>query len=338
MDIEKLYGEQGGKQEETGIGGQEWKKQWQEKPIEREIEIDFGGERYDDDGGPKNSSLRGYKVIIALLVVILAAVSGLFIYQSSERRKEFDAERDQLTDRMMAVRNDFANLQTTNDSLNYGLSRERDRADSIVRALGRERNITLSTLRRYESELGTMRTIMTGYITTIDSLGRLNRALIDENVDMKRRIEDERLRAEMAEERATDMNIKLRQGSRVIARDIRLVPLSENDKEVTRASRAERLRVDFTLSANDLANPGARTIYTRIVGPDGYVMANTAGRTFNFEGDQTVYSAAREGVDYQNADLPVSIYYRGGGITAGTYTAEVYMDGLQIGSREMVLR
>jgi hypothetical protein len=142
----------------------------------------------------------------------------------------------------------------------------------------------------------------------------------------------------MAEERANDADVKIRQGSRVIARDINLVALNNNDKEVTRVSRAARLRVDFTLSANDLANPGIRTIYARVTSPDGYVLANPAAATFDFEGEPLVYSAAREDVDYQNSDLPVSIFYRNSDITAGTYKVAIYMDGLLVGSREIAMR
>ncbi len=155
---------------------------------------------------------------------------------------------------------------------------------------------------------------------------------------MRREITTERLRADMAEERAADADIKIRQGSRVIARDIHLVLLNARDNEVTRAARAARMRVDFTLSANNLTNPGVRAVYTRITGPDGYVLANPSAATFDFEGDPTVYTAVRDDVDYQNNDLDISIFYRGEGITAGNYRVEVFMDGLSVGFTEALLR
>lgn len=298
-------------------------------------------ENFDYEGGgntPSVSSLKGYKMVVVLLAVVLVAVSGLYFYQSYQQRADFAIERDTLMNQILAVRDDYAGLQTTNDSLNYSIVQERQRTDSVLLALQNERNVTRSTIRRYERELGTMRTIMAGYINTIDSLGKLNRRLIDENVEIRREITTERLRADMAEERANDADVKIRQGSRVIARDIRLVALNANDKEISRVNRAQRLRIDFTLSANDLANPGVRSIYARITGPDGYVMANPSTATFEFEGDQLIYSASRDGVDYQNVDLPVSIFYRNSDITAGTFRVDVYMDGLSIGSREIAMR
>ena len=297
-------------------------------------------EEYDDDyggGSAAEKSLKGYKVVVVILAVILVAMSGLYFYQSHLQRVEFAIERDTLANRMMVVRNDLADMRTTNDSLNYRIVLERERTDSVLLALQKERNVSRATIRRYEKELGSLRTIMAGYIHSIDSLNTLNRRLANENLGMRREITSANLRADMAEERAADADIKIRQGSRVIARDIRLILLNANDKEVTRASRAKRLVADFTLSANALANPGNRAVWVRITGPDGYVLANSEAATFDFEGDPLIYSAMRE-VDYQNNDLGVGVYYSGSGITQGAYRVEVYMDGLLAGSTETLLR
>ncbi len=301
----------------------------------------YEDEYYEDDvpaAAPKSDkTLKGYKVVVALLAVVLVAVSGLYFWQSWQQRRDFAIERDTLTNRMLAVRGELEGLQTTNDSLNISIFLERERTDSVLQALARERNISRATIRSYEKELGTMRDIMNSYLYTIDSLGKLNRRLADENMGMRRQVTTERLRADKAEERVEDMDVKLRQGSRVIARDIRLTPLNSNDREVTRVARAARLRVDFILSANALADPGNRAVYVRITGPDGYVLANSSSATFDYEGSAVVYSAMRE-VDYQGEDLPVGIYYSGGDKFPGTFRVEIYMDGLLVGSSEFLLR
>ena len=95
--------------------------------------------------------------------------------------------------------------------------------------------------------------------------------------------------------------------------------------------------MDFVLSSNELATPGERNVYARIIGPDGYILANAANAVFEYEGDMISYSATRQ-IDYQNQDLGVSLYYNGGGITAGKYVVSIYMDGYLIGSTETLLR
>ena len=202
-----------------------------------------------------------------------------------------------------------------------------------MQRLKQERSWSLAKIKQYEKEVGTLRTIMRGYLHQIDSLNTLNKKLIDENVSYRKEITTAQMRAEMAEEKAQELNNKVRQGSVINARGIRMVALNARSKEVSRIKNAERLRVDFTLTANALATPGEKTIYVRILSPDGYVLSSESVPTFEFEGERLSYSASRD-VDYQNEDLNIGIFYTDSGFTAGTYQVQIYCDGFLIGSIE----
>lgn len=282
-------------------------------------------------------SLKGYKIVIILLVVVLAVIAALYFMQVNSLKKEARAEKAMLEENINNLIVDLDNIKVDNDSISYNLSLERQRADSLMEQLQKERSWSRAKIRKYEKELGTMREIMRHYVKQIDSLNQLNRSLAQENVAFRQQVNDERVRANAAEERASELNNKVKMGAIVRARDIVLSALNTNDRVVPRASRAVRLRVDFILTANDLATPGERNVYVRITGPDGYVLASDISSLFDYEGDKLTYSAVRE-IDYQNKDLEVGLYYNGSGITSGTYQVEVYMDGYLIGSTEAYLK
>ena len=145
------------------------------------------------------------------------------------------------------------------------------------------------------------------------------------------------MRAEMAEERAEELNNKVRVGAVIRARSITLQALNNRGKEVTRVKNATRLLVDFTLAANELAEPGNKAIYACVTSPEGYLIANNNASTFTFEGEQKVFSNVRE-VEYKGDDLPVHIFVDGSGFTAGTYHVEIYTDGKLIGEADVALR
>ena len=168
-------------------------------------------------------------------------------------------------------------------------------------------------------------------------LNHLNKKLINENVSYRKEISSANLRAERAEEKASELENRVRQGAVLRARDINMVCLNARDKEVTRVKTATTLRVDFAISSNELAAPGNREVYMVIKSPDGYLLSTDSMPTFNFHGSKKGYSASRE-IDYQNDDLDVGLFYNGDGITAGKYSIEVYMDGIQIGSTATILR
>ena len=293
---------------------------------------------YDYNERPAaDKTVRGYQIVIIALAVILVVMSFIFMRQMANQRADFDIERTSLNEQFASLMGDYDDVRTTNDTLNVQIAEQRQKADSILTQLNKERRLSANKIREYESTLKIMRATMKNYITQIDSLNKVNTRLIGENRNMLEQVTTERLRANRAEESVSELSTKVRQGSVVRARDIGLVPLSDRDRELQRAGRAAQLRVDFVLSANELAQPGNREVYVRVVGPDGYLLANNPGATFAFEGEQRAYTALRE-VDYQNQDLAVGLYYKGSGIAAGKYMVEVYMDGYLLGSREVNLR
>ncbi len=309
---------------------------------------DFNEEEFDDmqevdnDQNDQNvqKSIAGYRVVIAILAVILASMS--ILYFNIHRQQEADYEllsiaRDSIENDLTGLIGDFDDLKTTNDSMSITILEERHRADSIISQLKRERTFNYNKLKKYEKEVGTLRTIMKGYLHQIDSLNSLNKKLITENITYRKEISNQELRAEMAEERAKELDDIVAQGSVLRARDISMATLNDRGSEVSRIRRADRLRVDFTISSNEFAEPGNVEIFLRIISPDGFPLSTEELPTFKFEGQTLTYSASRT-VDYQNSDLQVSIYYNGAGYIDGTYRIELYTKDYLLGKTSIEVR
>ena len=109
-------------------------------------------------------SIRGYRIVIIILSVILVALSVL--YFSIHRQQMVDnqllqADRDSIQNDLGRLMTDYDNLQVTNDSISANLNVERDRADSLMTRLKKERSWNLAKIKQYEKEVGTLRTVMT---------------------------------------------------------------------------------------------------------------------------------------------------------------------------------
>lgn len=298
---------------------------------------DYG---YDTPAGGGNSAANGLKIAIAILLVILGAVT--FLYWQSVRRDAgeiaaMNIELDTMKAQAGRLTAAMGTLEFDNDTLNANLITQRHIADSLMGRMKRERNISYSKIKKYERELGTLRATMQGFVRTIDSLNRLNQKLVGENLAFRKEISTLRTTTDAAIETATDLSHKIKRGAVIRARDISLRAVNRKDKEVSRAKTADRLITTLVLSANDLSQPGERTVYVRIVSPDGYDLVENQSAHFEFEGSRIPYTAARN-VDYQGEDLPVSVYYNGSGLIAGQYTVHVYMDGQVIGSNVIILK
>ncbi|MFI3321712.1 MAG: hypothetical protein R3Y50_04230 [Rikenellaceae bacterium] len=293
---------------------------------------------YENEGG-SGSNVNGYRIVLGVLVVLLIVLGVQYFRQTSMLRasqEELSVERDTLKNRLSDLIIDFDDIKFENDTLNQNMIAERLRADSLMSRLNSERQWSYAKIKKYESELGTLRTVMKGYVRQIDSLNTLNTKLSQENVTFRKEISSSRLRAEMAEEKSEELQSKIRSGAVVKAREISLLPLNSRGKDVSRASRATMLRMDCILGANAMTVPGERKVYVIIKDGSGATLTDNDSQLFEFEGEKIQATAMRE-VDYQNDDLAVGIHYKRE-ISDGTYNVEVYMDGYMIGSNEIILK
>ena len=317
---------------------------YNDSDLYNEDEKDYIDPYENDEQTPESDlqkTLKGYRIIIIALVAVLGLLTFQHYRVTSDIKEQFRIERDTLNSQIsgLITEIDSINVRNTvvNNELREHIAAERNKADSLMARLKKERNMNREKLRQYEKELGTLRTIMKRYVGQIDSLNTLNKRLADENISIRQKVASETSRANIAEERAQEMANKIKLGSIVKARGVTLGAYNTGGSNVTRASRASKFRTDLTLTANELTIPGKRSVYVRIVGPDGMVLSGGADCLMEFEGDVISYSAERE-VDYDNKDLDVSIFFNYDGITAGLYKAEVYMDGYLIGETELALR
>ena len=306
----------------------------EENKYEYDPEEGYDYENEENDAVKK--SLRGYRIVVILLAIILAGLSILYFNLNRQQQEDYallQADRDTIQNNLTSLINEYDNLKYQNDTIAAQL----EKANEMVRQLKRERRFNYNKLKQYQKEVGTLRAVMKNYLRQIDSLNTINKKVIGENVSLRKEISTANLRADVAEERASELQNKVAQGSVLRARDIAMIALNANDKMITRVKNAATLRIDFTVAANELAQTGNRTIYLCITSPDGYRLSTDAMPTFDFHGSRKGYSASRE-IDYQNEDVDVSIFYKGSGFIPGTYKIELYTGGNLIGSTEIAMR
>ena len=290
-----------------------------------------------------NRSLKGYKLVALVLFVLLipAAYFGVTYglkfktiegdYAIVESARQLFEEQNSMLQRdAESLVTELENLKDQNDTMMV----KYQEAVVMLEQLQKEKTYNYNQLAKYKREVETLRGVMKGYLKQIDSLNTINSSLQAQNVAYKKEISTAQLRADVAEEKADELNTKVRIGAVIRASGIRMVALSDKSKEVRRIKMAKRLRVDFELTANELAEPGEKSIYICITPPDGYVLSSNEVIAFNFEGTEMMASAMRK-VDYENQSVPVSIFYDGAAFEKGTYKVDIYIDGRHSGSQEV---
>ena len=274
------------------------------------------------------------KIIVALGMVAAILLIALIVIwvNNSKIVTQLKVEKADLTEQMIALRADYDSLQTNSTLLTDSLAVEREKVDQMIERLKKTEATNRAQIKKYENELGTMRSIMKHYIVQIDSLNNLNNTLRQEASNASRRKYDE------LRETTDNYAKQVEKGSVVKARGITLVGINSSGSETDRSSRVVKLRTDLSLVENSIAKTGYRRIYIRVKGPDGILMTSSDQKMFTSGGEEMVCSASRE-VDYQGSEVEMSIYFSGdGNYTKGTYSVDVYSAEGKLGSADLILR
>lgn len=289
-------------------------------------------EKMDD----KNLKNVMYALIAA--IVVLGGVLGYMLYQKAQMVKELEIDKADLTQEMVQLQNDYASLSSDYDTINAQLDSSREQVSQLIERLTKTEAINRSQIRKYEKELGTLRTIMRSYIVQIDSLNTLNKKLTADAEAARREAAESKRQSEQLSKQVEKLEGRVATGSVIKARGVRLVAYNSSDKPTDRSSRVTYMMVNLSLVENALAAAGPVRVYVKLTAPDGTVL--TAGSTTTITiGGETIPCVASREVDYQGSEVDMSIYINKiPEYVKGTYVVEVFSKQGRLGSADVILR
>ena len=296
---------------------------------------------YEADIVRYKRSSAGFLTLAAILFIVLIPLT-IFAVKNYGKVKTIEQDYALLESARSLFEEQNTLLQRDAESLVKELEEYKGKNDTMMmryqeavvmlEQLQKEKTYNYNQLAKYRKEVDMLKGVMKGYLRKIDSLNDINTDLQAKNVEYEKERKTFKERAEKAEEKADELNTKVRIGSVIRTGGVRMVALNDNSKPVKRIKVASRIRVDFELTANELAEPGEKTVYVCITDPEGYVLSPASKMIpFTFEGESLAASAMRK-VSYENQSVPVSVFYDGESFEKGTYSVDIYIDGRHCGS------
>ena len=286
--------------------------------------------------GTKKSTLVG--MIVTSIILGVALIFLIFMYfdkksKMVEMETILTQEKDSLANELRHMVVAYDTLKTNNDTLNAGLLKQKNK---IVQLLSvNASNVQL--IRKYKSEITTMREIMKSYIVQIDSLNTKNKMLVSENTEIKQQITQvQNTNSELSKVKE-ELSTKVEVASIIQAKDIVAVSLNKKQKVTTRINLLDKLRICFTLRENPLAKSGQKDVYMRVIRPDSLVITSSPNNLFDYKGNRIIYSANRQ-IDYLNQDIEMCIFLDNtSDFIIGNYSVELYLDDNIIGRTNFML-
>ncbi len=293
---------------------------------------------------------RNSNVIYFLIVVVLALLATdvylylqknksdqKIVYQSDEKTK-LQAELDTLEARIEQVNEGKTKLskemQAKNDSLQSKIK--------ILRHELAKGKLTQAELDKAQEDVKQLRYFVTTYTAQIDELKKQNASLTNERDTLKTTIKTVTQKDSSLQKQNQDLGAKVKVGSaiKLAAADVVAYKIKGSGKEVDvkRAAPAKKIKINFTVASNDIAEKGMHDIYARIIDPTGNLITGSDSGPFTADGQELQFTY-KTSIDFKNDGSAYTIdWINPVAFQKGTYTVLLYADGYTMGKTAFMLK
>ncbi len=284
---------------------------------------------------------KKYIIIISIVGALLVAAVVFLLMSNRQKDAEMQEMVEQLTFEKEQLEDEYADwaLQfdgygqnISNDSLAELLSHEQQRVQDLLEELRITKATNARRIAQLKKELATVRAVMVDYVRQVDSLSATNKRLVTENRQVRKQYKEVQEKATQLEEEKTQLTEVVTRAQMMEVANFRLTSLNDRDRKTSIFNRIHKLQLEYTILKNITTEPGNKTVYIRIVRPDGEVMVKSDKNTFAYENQQIAYSLKQQ-IEYAGEEIADTQYWIVEELLQkGMYNADFFIDGNLVGS------
>ncbi|MGB4399925.1 MAG: hypothetical protein WBJ10_11185 [Daejeonella sp.] len=288
---------------------------------------------------------------IYFLIIVIMALLGTNAYlffkdkKASDRIVTISDEKTSMQTEIDKIEAELDNASTDKLKLSEQLENEQSLARAKIQELRvalRKGQLTQGQLEKAKEDIKQLRYFVTKYTADIDVLRKQNITLITERDELKTAVDSVSSKASDLERVNQELNTKVQVAAALKTGNVSVsaFEIRNNGKEngVTRASTAEKIRINFSVVNNSIAEKGLHDIFFRIVDPSGNLIVSSTGGMFTADDEELQYTY-KTAIEFANDGKSYSIDWANPAeFQKGTYTVVLYADGHTMGKGEVTLR
>lgn len=299
----------------------------------------------------KNSSKLLWVAVGLVALLIVAVIFSVFqltslkneveVAKAENQQLQLTNDQLQLANEYEAINSQFAQYenQTTQmagDTILAKYVAAKNKVEQLLKELNSEKVKSQKRINELQNEIATLRGLLKHYIAQVDSLGKENAGLRAENQEIKEENRNLTSRVEEVSRKNETLNERMTLAEKLNVTGVTLTPLQKNGKQEKKVTKAKQLMVTFTIPQNNSTPVGNKTIYLRIISPEGSLLGN--GGSFSFEGASIPCTASKT-IDYTGDEMAnIKIYWDvNTTLTPGDYTVELFADNYRLTQKHFTL-
>jgi uncharacterized protein (DUF3084 family) len=289
-------------------------------------------------------SSSSLKAVVAVLAVLLVG-SLVYIFKMTSDTEVVKTELKSTLTEKETVMKDLQELKSTydaaiaeNTSMSDELTQERDKVVNLMNDLSKSKG-DVASLAKYKTQSLALQSKMKVLMAENEGLKKQNTTLTTQRDSAVVVIGE----AKKSNEALAGQNEEL---SKVVEKAAKLTVLNtrgsayklkSSGKEVAtdKASRADVLKISFTIAENQVAQSGAKTYYVQVIDSKNNVLGDKKTETF---GENTLTYSFVSNVNYENKTVDVTENLRGKDFPKGTYFVNIFDKDQLVSKTSFVLK
>ncbi|MGN6637390.1 MAG: hypothetical protein ACTHJ8_00650 [Mucilaginibacter sp.] len=290
--------------------------------------------------------------VIYFLIVVVLALLGTDVYLYLQKNKSDtkivyqEDEKNRLKIELDSLEAQIEQVNTSRTKMSASMRAKNDSLESKIKVLRTQLakgKLTQAELNKAQEDVKQLRYFVTKYTADIEELKKQNTSLTTERDTLKTNLATVNQKATTLEAQNKDLDTKVQIAKALKAGSVNIVAYkvknSGKEVEVSRANPAKKIKINFTVASNTLADKALHDVYVRVIDPTGNLITSTDSGSFNADGQDLQYTyktsidfkddGSTYTIDWTNPNLPFQ---------KGTYTVLLYSDGSTMGKSSFSLK
>lgn len=274
-----------------------------------------------------NSSL---KIVIAVLSLLLVG-SLFYIFKLTTDTSNLETvvktektEKENVLKDLQELKATYDAAIAENTSMSDELIAEREKVVNLISQLEKSKG-TVAELSKYRSQYNALQVKMNGLMQEVDVLKKENQTLTTNLDSTKVVLEDTKNYTKTLVGQNEELTKTVEKASKLTISNLKTSAYKKRSsgKEIAteKASRADILKVSFTIAENAVAKTGDKQYYVQVIDSKNNVLGDKATATF---GENSLTYSFITTVQYENKSVQVTENLPGKDFAKGTYFVNVF--------------
>ena len=285
-----------------------------------------------------NSSLKAIIIVLSILLVgSLTYMYKMSTDNEATERKYID-EKDQLLADLKEAKANYDAAIADNSGLKSELEAERAKIEELIAEVEKSKG-DVASLTRYKNDYARLKREMDNLIKENNRLKEQNATLTVERDSTKTALDETRRFADTLVNQNTNLAKTVERASKLTIVNLRTESFKERSSgklvSTDKASRVDKLRVSFTIAANEVAKSGNKVYYVQIIDSKNNVLGEKKTEIF---GNYTLTYSFVTNAIYENKTMDVTEVLSGKDFAKGTYFVNIFDRDQQVATSSFTLR